>query len=247
MLTSVNKLLEKLFTVNSEHIVNSENIHKSVKFKENALKEIIERFAKVREAQQKIIKKINAKTTVIGGVFYDILQQINNMTVNALSNLENINQSYVQISALCDTSIEHMTKFSSQKTVTENLKKSTEKTIKIIDVLSKNNSCVNGKINENNDILIKITSEINSTTAQIKYYDLFEKIIIEIIDSLNRLISGMDEETLDFIRKNKSDNLAEFEKHYTMQTQRIIHQKVVNGDKDENIEKDTDENEITFF
>lgn len=241
-LINVNDLLNNFLTINSEFNENTESITNLIYEKNDSLNKIVDDFYKIKESEQIILKKTNLHFSSDNEIL-DIIQQLNNITINAQSNIENIKLSYEQIKNLNNLSTRTPGYHTNRKTSINNFAKSVQKIEDIIKMLNDNNEVVDKMISKNSEFGFNISSEIKTTTSQIKYYDLFEKIIIEIVEDLSKLHSNIDETTLNIIRKSKKENLAYLENEYTMKEQREIHNKVVEKNS-EIIEDDTD---ITFF
>ncbi|GEM_PF-1385554 len=87
---------------------------------------------------------------------------------------------------------------------------------------------------------------VNGAIGKVKYYQVFDVKIIEIIKQLNHIyaaLSGKDESQID------KDDVDFLQKLYTMESERQIHNRVVNGfgKPDSSNEQESDESEIEFF
>jgi len=242
-LTNVNELLNSFLNINSEFISNKEVISDLITEKHQTLNDIVADFYKIKDNEQKILRKVNLNFSNDTEIL-DIIQQLNNITINAQSNIENVKINYEQIINLSYLSNKNTEYQSNKKSAISNFSKSVEKIVDIIDILNQSNSIVDKKINNNTELGLNISNEIKTTTSQIKYYDLFENIVIEIVEGLGQLLCNIDEDTLNFIRKSKKENLELLEKDYTMKEQRDIHNKIINENFND-IKQD--EEDITFF
>ena len=91
----------------------------------------------------------------------------------------------------------------------------------------------------------KITKSIRKSVSEIKYYHYFDKVVEDIITELNRINYSL--KTEDKKSESMSDNLEHLKQYYTMETEHVIHDHVVNGKEEEiEIEEDLDDN-IEFF
>lgn len=91
----------------------------------------------------------------------------------------------------------------------------------------------------------KITQSIRKSVSEIKYYNYFDNVVEEIITELNKINYSL--KTEDKKSESMSDNLEHLKKYYTMETEHVIHDHVVNGkDEEIEIEEDLDDN-IEFF
>ena len=101
-------------------------------------------------------------------------------------------------------------------------------------------------LTNNSKLSLNLSSEIKSSVEQVKYYDFFEKIMLEIVTELNNIYSKLDNNTISVLRNNKADNLKTLEERYTMESERIIHPQAIGEDVD--LEDDSDDdNDVEFF
>ncbi len=245
-LNNVINLLNIFLNINTEFTNNAENINKLITENQNIVIKMVECFYSIKDAEQDILRKVNYNfgndITIL-----DIIQQLNNITINAQSNIENVKINYQQIIGMVNLSARQTEYQASRKNSITNFAKSISKIEDIIFLLRKSNEIVDTKIIDNTELGLNIASEIKSTTSQIKYYDLFEKIIFEIIDNLGKLINNINEDTLNIIRKSRHDNLENLKNSYTMHAQRQLHNKIINDNNNDNNKEITDEEEVTFF
>lgn len=103
---------------------------------------------------------------------------------------------------------------------------------------------VNKVLSDNYTISNTVLDNIKKSISDIKYYDYFEKMIVEIISELNTINYNLkDHETA----KSKDDNLEQLKEYYTMESEHIIHDQVTEG-KDAEIDIENEEDgEIEFF
>jgi hypothetical protein len=100
------------------------------------------------------------------------------------------------------------------------------------------------KLTENNELSETILSDIQKSVNNIKYYDYFEKIIEEIINELNTINYKLrfNEDSI----KSKEDNLKRLTEYYTMNSEFVIHNQVLDGD-DSEIEVSEDGGDLELF
>jgi len=88
-----------------------------------------------------------------------------------------------------------------------------------------------------------IAVNIKETLQNIKYYDLFEKVIEEIIFDLNTINNKLSAELPDNTDNLKDHSLDNFKSLYTMQSERQIHDMVSGNETNNNTGSTTDETE----
>lgn len=95
---------------------------------------------------------------------------------------------------------------------------------------------INQQINKNCKALQKLDSQLKNTLSNIKYYDLYEHEVEEIINQLNIIyqkILPVSNQT-----GKPSDLMSAMEKAYTMESQREIHQHNTNTQKSDDEDED---------
>ncbi|MBO4772963.1 MAG: hypothetical protein J5595_10540, partial [Bacteroidales bacterium] len=102
-------------------------------------------------------------------------------------------------------------------------------------------------LTNNSKLSLNLSSEIKSSVEQVKYYDFFEKIMLEIVTELNNIYSKLDNNTINVLRNNKTENLKSLEERYTMESERIIHQQAIGEDVELEDDNSDDENDVEFF
>lgn len=116
---------------------------------------------------------------------------------------------------------------------------------KILDSLDKDNEELDNVLNQNRELNNTILEKIENTINKGDYYEYFEKIVEEVIGNLNDIN--------DRIRPSanvdkKAANLSDIKGSYTMESERVIHEKVVSGSENPIPESiPNDENDIEFF
>jgi hypothetical protein len=71
--------------------------------------------------------------------------------------------------------------------------------------------------------------------------------MLEIVSQLNSIYSKLDNNTLNMIKSNKAENLKSLEERYTMESERIIHQQIINESADMELPVQDDDNDVEFF
>lgn len=155
--------------------------------------------------------------------------------------------------------IDHMMKFSSKIITSKNqdelgsvLEKEQirlmVKISKILERLDSENMQLNELLRQNNSLSKDIINRLEDTINYVDYYELFDNVLNEIIQSLNtindRLIDGEHRPT----EYDKIENLKEIEALYTVASERIIHNNVIEGKGTMDIPEDEeDPDDIELF
>lgn len=155
--------------------------------------------------------------------------------------------------------IDHMMKFSSKIITGKNqdelgsfLEKEQirlmVKISKILERLDSENLQLDELLKQNNSLSKDIIHRLEDTINYVDYYELFDNVLKEIIQSLNaindRLIDGEHRPT----EYDKIENLKEIEALYTVASERIIHNNVIEGKGHMDIpEQEEDSDDIELF
>lgn len=136
--------------------------------------------------------------------------------------------------------------------INDNLKELSAKIAGILDSISVHNEKIETVLIENSKLSLNLSSEIKSSVEQVKYYDFFEKIMLEIVTQLNSIYAKLDSDTLNVLRHNKAENLKSLEDRYTMETERIVHRQALNEETPDlndglTPEAADDDNDVEFF
>ena len=121
-----------------------------------------------------------------------------------------------------------------------------------MDSIAVHNEKIETVLIENSKLSLNLSSEIKSSVEQVKYYDFFEKIMLEIVTQLNSIYAKLDNDTLNLLRINKAENLKSLEDRYTMETERIVHRQALNEETPDlndglTPENADDDNDVEFF
>jgi hypothetical protein len=119
---------------------------------------------------------------------------------------------------------------------------------RILDTLDKDNEELDNVLNENRDLNNNILEKIENVINKVDYYDYFEIIVEQVINQLNSINNRLKPVLPGETREDKAANLKDIKATYTMESERIIHEKVVTGSKEsDNIIPKNEADEIEFF
>lgn len=200
-----------------------------VKLLQTELDEIINKYFElsdfIKTIYKSISKALDNPQSIKGEHFETTLHQIRTILVD-MQGINNLYQSqFEKIKQICeniaDTTVQQnennrkldtaISDFSEQYTVlNNNLNKTNENVYKIL--------------NENQLLSTRISEDIKSSIEQIKYYDLFDKVIEEIIQKLNDINTKL--QALDSSASDGGETFESLKKRYTMQSEHIIHDKL---------------------
>ena len=96
---------------------------------------------------------------------------------------------------------------------------------------------------------MEIAEKIEKIISKVDYYNYFEEIVEKVIGKLNEINIKVKPQFCQNTLENKAVNLGEVRSSYTMESERIIHDKVVFGTDDSvtQILQKAAEEEIEFF
>jgi hypothetical protein len=101
---------------------------------------------------------------------------------------------------------------------------------KTLDRLDDEGKQLDSVLLQNLTIKKDIINKLKETINHADYYELFEKVLSVIIEQLNILNNRLRHESSITDRLEKGTNLKEIEALYTVASERIIHQKIIDGD-----------------
>ena len=104
---------------------------------------------------------------------------------------------------------------------------------------------IKSKIEENHLISEESARDSLNSSGTVKYYDLFERVIEEIIDHLNTINLKLD--NADESEKDKMKNLEYLKNKYTTESEHFIHEKILNDNDSAKIESNSEEEDDDNF
>ncbi|MCP4311682.1 MAG: hypothetical protein GY790_10500 [Bacteroidetes bacterium] len=122
---------------------------------------------------------------------------------------------------------------------------------KILNNLDDENITLDNYLAENKLLYEEITDNIKYAINNIDYYDFFEKVIEDVITDLNDINYKLKPRDNEGSKSKLIDNLEDLKSHYTMESERIIHNRVEEG-QDENpaaieLPAQDDDDEVELF
>jgi len=122
--------------------------------------------------------------------------------------------------------------------------------VKITQVLNKlddDNAQLDSVLQENDLLNADILEKIEGTINKVDYYDLFEKVINDVIDQLNFVNSNLTSGDASRDRKITKDSLKDIESFYTVASERLIHNKYIGEEEGETPEEKGEEDDLELF
>ncbi|MCQ2973806.1 MAG: hypothetical protein MJ211_03235 [Bacteroidales bacterium] len=177
-----------------------------------------------------------------------IVEEINTLSDTISENLNDVILFFKQAQNI-SKKLQEINHEDDDNQINANLKELSTKIASLLISIGNHNEQIGNLLIENSKLSLNLSSEIKSSVEQVKYYDFFEKIMLEIVTQLNSIYSKLDNNTLNMLRNNKTENLKSLEDRYTMETERIIHRQALNDDTDaeNNIAEVNEDNDVEFF
>ncbi|MFO7829562.1 MAG: hypothetical protein R6V23_13125 [Bacteroidales bacterium] len=115
-----------------------------------------------------------------------------------------------------------------------------------VDNIKKSGDKIDDKLEENRTISNHVLDIIKKSIGEIKYYKYFEKVIEEIITELNTINYKLktDHDESDF---SKEENLKKLKEYYTMDTEHLIHDQIIQDNELDIAVDSDDDGDIEFF
>jgi hypothetical protein len=233
----------ELITSIKEIIQNVDNpVETYIEFKESYtkldnFKEIINTIRHLIDNSNSLYLKGLSDNAQTSSLLKGMNQTLDANEKNMLMVIDSFNKLDVDFSANAPPEFGH--KFSNLKSKVQEIHAEFQKTY----------SKANDKIDDNKRISAETENEFQHSSESVKYYDLFEKVIEEIIDHLNTI--NLKLEYGDRNDKNKAKNLEHLRQKYTTASEHLIHEKVVlNSDflgSDETSENNEDDDNLELF
>lgn len=239
------KSLESTLSHTTELVIKQEA---DIKTAVQDIRKVSESFSNVSVSLDSV-RKMNGKIVQFALGFIDSIQESGLNTYdqkNVLDHLNNLIISNKNFSLLNITG-EHLNKLLGQvlmitgrldTSAKENLVKNfNQKAQNIIEGFSKNSKNIHKCLQENESITSAMIDEIFTSMQDVRYYDLFEKVIEDIINQLNeihfQIASGGKSGTKN---KIKTTAVQRFRELYTMESERQIHAGIISEESIKSLE-----------
>ncbi len=206
------------------------------------------------------LNKLTGKNHQLSKQIIEIFKMLNNLNVNipGLDKLkyqikdinENVQEDLELIKSHYDDvndelySIGTIVAEEYEKDFKHKLNRIAESIYSIVKVLNEDNSEVKEILDENKELGNQLAMSIQASIEKVKYYDFFEQVIEEIIIELNNIYLTIKSDS-DSLKLD--DDLESIKERYTMESQRDIHDKILNEDDEKDKQDNEDEEDIEFF
>ncbi len=180
-----------------------------------------------------------------------IIEEIKSLTDTISENLNDVTLFFRQAQNI-SKKLQEINHEEDGNQINDNLKELSAKIAGILESIAEHNEKIETVLIENSKLSLNLSSEIKSSVEQVKYYDFFEKIMLEIVTQLNSIYAKLDSDTINVLRHNKAENLKSLEDRYTMETERIVHRQALNEETPDlndglTPEGTDDDNDVEFF
>ena len=248
-LKGTTSVLKRLIAANEDFGNEINTISQTIEEKNDKINEIQTVHTSLDGKIDEVLKKLDGKNDERG--INRIIEEIRALTDTISENLNDVTLFFRQAQNISKKLLE-INHEEDGNQINDNLKELSSKIAGILDSISIHNEKIETVLIENSKLSLNLSSEIKSSVEQVKYYDFFEKIMLEIVTQLNNIYAKLDNNTLNVLRINKAENLKSLEDRYTMETERIVHRQALNDENTElndgiSPEINDDDNDVEFF
>ena len=248
-LKGTTSVLKRLIAANEDFGNEINTISQTIEEKNDKINEIQTVHTSLDGKIEEVLKKLDGQNDERG--INRIIEEIRALTDTISENLNDVTLFFRQAQNISKKLLE-INHEEDGNQISDNLKELSSKIAGILDSISVHNEKIETVLIENSKLSLNLSSEIKSSVEQVKYYDFFEKIMLEIVTQLNSIYAKLDNNTLNVLRINKAENLKSLEDRYTMETERIVHRQALNDETtelDDGItpEINDDDNDVEFF
>ncbi len=228
-------LITDFSEVNQEYILEVDTIHISIEKIASNFDNIFDLENKLEELASNTIN-ISSDTALKEKEMHLISNQIKTLFADAYTITNNMKELFRQtlnlsLGLLCD--ITGRTNEIKVENIEKNLIEITRKTEILLNEIVSRNSRVHNILEENSVIAGNISGDIRDSIEEVKYYNFFENVIEEIISQLNSIHNSLQDRVSEACAISKKENLRQIEKLYTVKTERLIHNNIVENNKSE--------------
>ena len=248
-LKGTTSVLKRLIAANEDFGNEINTISQTIEEKNDKINEIQTVHTSLDSKIEEVLKLLDKQNDERG--INRIIEEIRALTDTISENLNDVTLFFRQAQNISKKLLE-INHEEDGNQINDNLKELSAKIAGILDSISVHNEKIETVLIENSKLSLNLSSEIKSSVEQVKYYDFFEKIMLEIVTQLNSIYAKLDNNTLNVLRNNKAENLKSLEDRYTMETERIVHRQALNDENTElndgiSPELNDDDNDVEFF
>ncbi|MDD2279128.1 MAG: hypothetical protein PHD06_04715 [Bacteroidales bacterium] len=177
------------------------------------------------------------------------LKHIQNLYKDVEGFEEIIKDGFSKVELIANQFLPENSKTLAQAKITGMFAQSADSMNSIIEKLNDKNAKIDSLLSKSISISKTILKDINESIGKVKYYDFFEKVIVDIIGEFNHIHRLLKTE-VNF--KNEED-LEDVRKSYTMASEHKIHNQVIKGLDEEGVvdlfdeDIDTDDDNLELF
>ncbi len=234
-------VLKRLISANEDFGNEIDIISSTIEEKQDRVKEIKTLYGGINDTITDILdtlsmnndKSLDRITNEIGQLIDTISENLNDVVL-FFNQAQNISKK-----------LQDINREDTQNDISAHLRELNNKISSLLNSIEEHNQKIEAILTNNSKLSLNLSSEIKSSVEQVKYYDFFEKIMLEIVTALNTIYAKLDNETLNMLKHNKAENLKSLEERYTMESERIVHQQAL-GEQVEEATAD-DDNDVEFF
>lgn len=242
-------VLKRLIAANEDFGNEINTISQTIEEKNDKINEIQEVHSKLEDKISEVLSNFDGENDERG--INRITEEIRTLTDTISENLNDVMLFFRQAQNISKKLLE-INHEEDGNQINDNLKELSAKIAGILDSIAIHNEKIETVLIENSKLSLNLSSEIKSSVEQVKYYDFFEKIMLEIVTQLNNIYAKLDNNTLNVLRINKAENLKSLEDRYTMETERIVHRQALNEENTDLNDEITpeineDDNDVEFF
>lgn len=165
----------------------------------------------------------------------NIVSQINSLTIEIESKREDLEKELIIVLNLAEQFQVEIDAYGFRSSLEKEQIRIMVNISKTLDRLDDESKQLDSVLLQNTSIKKDIIDRLKETLNQADYYELFEKVLNTIIDQLNTLNSRLSKNVSQAGKSEKIQNLKTVEAYYTVASERIIHDKVINDIKDINM------------
>jgi len=236
-------VLKRLISANEDFGNEIDVISSTIDEKKDRVSEIQALYGGINDKITQILSTINESSAAnsLSRITGEVKQLVDTIS-------ENLNDVVIFFSQAQNISkkLQNINREESSNDISANLRNLSNKISSLLLSIEDHNQKIEAILTNNSKLSLNLSSEIKSSVEQVKYYDFFEKIMLEIVTELNNIYSKLDNNTISVLKNNKAENLKSLEERYTMESERIVHQQALGEDVDvfNNV---NDDNDVEFF